>query len=196
MAYICANGHWVNSNICMSAYTASDKKHINYYSKSSCKAIQWPSQSSDYYRVYTSNDLGKKLSQSITVYVYNAKTATQAKLDYIKINCLSSINGASTQVGSLTIGNIGKNSTSTFTVSYTLPTNITSDKKSIVVICGDTNSKQKWETKTNLTTYSTYTSSGTSARVSAYAQPTGTTENCFLGGISPKIITSVYFKIS
>jgi len=107
-------------------------------------------------RSYSSNmlvrymDISIVSSRTLTVKVYNNK-GTAAKLDniYAYYDTSTTETTAGTQCGHLSIGNVSKNSTASFTLTLSFPTTVMAStaKYYVHIHCGSTNSKQTWSYK-------------------------------------------------
>ena len=93
-------------------------------------------------------DIKHPTNKTFTMYygIWNNKSGTQAKLDYVSVQIKKTTESTWTEIGVKTIGNVEKNGTLTGTVTCTLPTSYDpSVLYNLQVFCGDTNSSQSWQ---------------------------------------------------
>lgn len=93
-------------------------------------------------------DVKKKTGSTFTMYygIWNAKSGTQAKLDYVSVQIKKTTDSSWTEIGVVNIGNVEKSGTLTGSVTCTIPaTYDPSVLYDVQVFCGDTNSNQDWQ---------------------------------------------------
>lgn len=193
------NGYYLTNNICLGS-SSFQYKLINAAAVAShtCKALSWASSATSGASnvILNTSHVSRKLAQTVQVSIWNNKS-TQAKLNNIKIYYYTSSSSA-TLMGTYTFSsNIAKNSTQTFTLSYTLPTTVNATQYLGKIYCGETNSKQKWYyKKIGSSSWTQYTSSGKSAEIVGFNIQANSTANSLLGGALSTAQSTFYFEIS
>lgn len=200
MAVQLINGYYLTNNICLGS-SSFQYKLINAAAVAShtCKALSWASSATSGATnvVLDTSHVSKKLAQTVNVSIWNNK-GSQARLNKIQIYCYTASSSTGTLMGTYTFtSNIAKNSTKVVTLSYTLPTTINTTQFLGKIYCGETNVAQKWYyKKIGSSSWTQYTSSGKSAKISGFNIQANSTANSLLGGALSTAQSTFYFEIS
>jgi hypothetical protein len=163
--YFCVIPNYIQWNTQFNQYISGYVYNGVYLYFSSYATASLPTRSYSSNMLVRYMDISIVKSRTFTVKIYNNK-GTQAKLDdiYAYYDTSSSETSSGAECGHLSIGNVSKNSTASYTLTLSFPASVmqSTSKYYVHIWCGYTNSNQTWSYKWGSGGSYSSTSKGTS----------------------------------